>query len=178
MPGHVIWCLLDTSYSRNTHCTEWTNPCLIRQNIFLPIALPLLICANSTPHLQYPVASHTLPFIGIPVIPKQNTLAGLPVELLLSIADFLPPVDAICLSLCNRRLFATFHRRNHPILPLGRDEIPLLNRWNEIDRVTLSATSVTVFTNMMPLNTLVLAQSSRINPILFYASQNGGTTIN
>lgn len=60
--------------------------------------------------------------------PKQNTLAGLPVELLLSIADFLPLVDVICISLCNRRLFATFHRRNHSMLPSGRDKLPLLNR--------------------------------------------------
>lgn len=61
-------------------------------------------------------------------IPKQNTLAGLPVELLLSIADFLPQVDAICISLCNNRLFDTFHRRNHSILPSGIDKLPLLKR--------------------------------------------------
>lgn len=61
-------------------------------------------------------------------IPRQNTLAGLPVELLLSIADFLPPVDAICISLCSNRLFDTFHRRNHPMLPSGIDKLPLLKR--------------------------------------------------
>lgn len=61
-------------------------------------------------------------------IPKQNTLAGLPVELLLSITDFLPLVDVICISLCNRRLLATFHRRNHSMLPSGIDKRPLLTR--------------------------------------------------
>lgn len=61
-------------------------------------------------------------------IPKHNTLAGLPVELLLSIADFLPLVDAICISLCNNRLFDTFHRRNHPMLPSGIDKLLLLKR--------------------------------------------------
>ncbi|KAJ5503577.1 hypothetical protein N7463_006451 [Penicillium fimorum] len=57
-------------------------------------------------------------------IPKQNTLADLPIELLLSIADFLLLVDVICLSLCNRRLFATFHLRNHFILPSGIEKHP------------------------------------------------------
>lgn len=61
-------------------------------------------------------------------IPKQNTLAGLPVELLLSIADFLPLVDVMCISLCNNRLFDTFHRRNHSMLPSGKDKLPLLKR--------------------------------------------------
>lgn len=59
---------------------------------------------------------------------KQNTLAGLPVELLLSMADFLPLIDAICISLCNNRLFDTFHRRNHSMLPPGIDKLPLLKR--------------------------------------------------
>ncbi|KAJ5773264.1 hypothetical protein N7457_008160 [Penicillium paradoxum] len=43
--------------------------------------------------------------------PYMNELAGLPTELLLSTTDFLPVDDWICLSLCNRRLFAIYHRR-------------------------------------------------------------------
>ncbi|CAG8004134.1 unnamed protein product [Penicillium salamii] len=43
--------------------------------------------------------------------PYINELAGLPVELLLSTTDFLSVDDWICLSLCNRRLFAIYHRR-------------------------------------------------------------------
>ncbi|CAG7974369.1 unnamed protein product [Penicillium salamii] len=43
--------------------------------------------------------------------PYTNKLAGLPVELLLSTTDFLSVDDWICLSLCNRRLFAIYHRR-------------------------------------------------------------------
>ncbi|EKV05206.1 hypothetical protein PDIG_84720 [Penicillium digitatum PHI26] len=58
---------------------------------------------------------------------KQNTSAGLPVELLLSIANFLSLVDVICISPCNRRLFATFHHRNHSMLPSGIDKLPPLN---------------------------------------------------
>lgn len=41
-------------------------------------------------------------------IRRPDTLSGLAAELLLSIADFLPSEDIYCLSLCNRRLFATF----------------------------------------------------------------------
>lgn len=46
--------------------------------------------------------------------PEKNTLAGLPTELLWFIADFLSWNDRSCLSLCNRQLFATYHRRNAP----------------------------------------------------------------
>ncbi|CAG8924129.1 unnamed protein product [Penicillium salamii] len=43
--------------------------------------------------------------------PYTNELDNLPVELLLSTTDFLSVDDWICLSLCNRRLFAIYHRR-------------------------------------------------------------------
>lgn len=64
----------------------------------------------------------------LPEIPKQNTLAGLPVEGLLLIADFLPWEDVSCLSLCNRRLFAIFHRRNRSVQPPGREKVSFLIR--------------------------------------------------
>lgn len=41
-------------------------------------------------------------------IPKQTMLAGLPSELLLLVAEFLFWEDVACMSLCNRRLYATF----------------------------------------------------------------------
>lgn len=40
-----------------------------------------------------------------------TTLSGLPLELLLSISDYLPLVDLICLSFCNRRLHEVTTRR-------------------------------------------------------------------
>jgi len=49
-------------------------------------------------------------------IPRENTLAGLLPELLLSIADSLPRDDVTCLSLCSHRLFSLFHDRCHPVL--------------------------------------------------------------
>ncbi|CAG8909115.1 unnamed protein product [Penicillium egyptiacum] len=61
-------------------------------------------------------------------IPKLNTLAGLPVELLSSITDFLPLNDRICISLCSRRLFAIFNHRTNPARPLGKDKLPVLRR--------------------------------------------------
>ncbi|CAG8296430.1 unnamed protein product [Penicillium olsonii] len=58
----------------------------------------------------------------------QNTLAGLPVEILLSITDFLLIDDWICISLCSRRLFAIFAPRTRSILPSGKEKLPLLRR--------------------------------------------------
>ena len=63
-------------------------------------------------------------------IPNMNTLAGLPVELLLSITDFLPLDDWICISLCSRRLFAIFNRRYSSAPPLGKMKLPVLRRLN------------------------------------------------
>ncbi|CAI7640639.1 unnamed protein product [Penicillium bialowiezense] len=60
--------------------------------------------------------------------PKRNELAGLPVELLLSITDSLPVDDTICLSLCNRRLLTIYHHRYHLIRPSGKEKLPLLYR--------------------------------------------------
>lgn len=64
----------------------------------------------------------------LPEIPKQNTFAGLLVELLLLIADFLPWEDVSCLSLCNRRLFAIFHPQNRSVQPSGREKVSFLIR--------------------------------------------------
>ena len=61
-------------------------------------------------------------------IPKLNTLVGLPIELLLSITDFLPLDDWICISLCNRRLFAIFNHRTNSARPSGKDKLPVLRR--------------------------------------------------
>ena len=60
--------------------------------------------------------------------PKLNTLAGLPVELLLSITDFLPLDGWVCISLCNRRLFAIFNHRINSAPLLGVDKLPVLLR--------------------------------------------------
>ncbi|KAJ5978163.1 hypothetical protein N7501_001505 [Penicillium viridicatum] len=69
------------------------------------------------------------------MIPNMNTLAGLPVELLLSITDFLSLDDWICISLCSRRLFAIFKRRYNSAQynsarPLGKMKLPVLRRLN------------------------------------------------
>jgi hypothetical protein len=61
-------------------------------------------------------------------IPNKNTLAGLPVELLLSITDFLPLDDWICISLCSRRLFVIFNRRYNSARPSGKMKLPVLRR--------------------------------------------------
>ncbi|KAJ5501733.1 hypothetical protein N7453_006550 [Penicillium expansum] len=63
-----------------------------------------------------------------PETPNMNTLAGLPVELLLSITDFLPLNDRIYISLCSRRLFAIFNHRTNPARPLGKGKLPVLRR--------------------------------------------------
>ena len=57
-----------------------------------------------------------------------KTLAGLPAELLLSITDFLPVDDWICISLCSCRLFAIYNRRYKSTRPLGKTKLPLLRR--------------------------------------------------
>ncbi|CAG7969152.1 unnamed protein product [Penicillium nalgiovense] len=57
-----------------------------------------------------------------------NTFPGLPVELLLSIADFLSRDDVTCISLCNRQLFAIFQLRSDPIPLIGRGKLPFLTR--------------------------------------------------
>lgn len=67
---------------------------------------------------------HTIPS----EIPKLNTLTGLPIELLLSITDFLPLDDWICISLCSRRLFAIFNHRVNSARPSGKDKLPVLRR--------------------------------------------------
>lgn len=47
-----------------------------------------------------------------------NTLPGLPAELILQVCDLLPPVDRVCLSLCNHPLRALF-QTYFPSGPLG-----------------------------------------------------------
>lgn len=66
----------------------------------------------------------TLPF----AIAKQNTLAGLPLELLLSITRLLPLDDWICLALCNRGLYAIFDQRTNAARMSKRDNLPVLRR--------------------------------------------------
>ncbi|KAJ5148945.1 hypothetical protein N7448_000523 [Penicillium atrosanguineum] len=60
--------------------------------------------------------------------PKLNTLACLPVELMLSITDFLPLDDWICTSLCSLRLFVIFNHRTNCARPSGKDKLPVLRR--------------------------------------------------
>ena len=62
-------------------------------------------------------------------IPRMTTLAGLPPELLLSISDFLPVVDLVCFSLCNRRFFALSQRQIKRLPPRTQDDtLSILNR--------------------------------------------------
>ncbi|KAJ5415424.1 hypothetical protein N7465_004119 [Penicillium sp. CMV-2018d] len=62
-------------------------------------------------------------------IPRMTTLAGLPPELLLSISDFLPVVDLVCFSLCNRRFFALSQRQITRLPPHTQDDtLSILNR--------------------------------------------------
>lgn len=51
-----------------------------------------------------------------------TTLAGLPLELLLSISDFLSHVDLICLSLCNHRLLELIRKQIHPLPALTQED--------------------------------------------------------
>ncbi|CRL30144.1 Cyclin-like F-box [Penicillium camemberti] len=62
-------------------------------------------------------------------IPRMTTLAGLPPELLLSISDFLPVVDLVCFSVCNRRFFALSQRQIKRLPPRTQDDtLSILNR--------------------------------------------------
>jgi hypothetical protein len=66
--------------------------------------------------------------VGI-MFPGLNTLSGLPVELVLSILDFLPADDIFCLSVCNLRLSAILHRKIETLQrPTARDKLPILRR--------------------------------------------------
>lgn len=58
-------------------------------------------------------------------ISHMGALGRLPVELLLSITDFLPSVDLICFSLCNHRLFELF-------LGPGANRLPLSTRYKRL----------------------------------------------
>lgn len=55
-----------------------------------------------------------------------TTLAGLPVELLLSISECLSLVDLICLSLCNHRLLEVIQRQIDRLSPLTQGDKPVL----------------------------------------------------
>jgi hypothetical protein len=107
-------------------------------------------------------------------IPKLNTLAGLPVELLLSITDFLPLDDWICISLRSRRFFAIFNHRTNSARPSGKDKLPLLRHWNEIYRNTSFAMFAIFFISMMAQNASVYLSSQYLTRknVLFDASQN------
>ncbi|CAG7939086.1 unnamed protein product [Penicillium salamii] len=60
--------------------------------------------------------------------PNMNTLPGLPVEILLSITDFLPINDWICLSLCNHRLFAIYNHRYKSMWPTREMKLTILRQ--------------------------------------------------
>jgi hypothetical protein len=80
-------------------------------------------------HICSPVISQLSGRCGPPSATLNlNTLAGLPVELLLSITDFLPVDDRICISLCSHRLFAIFNRRYNSARPSGKMKLPVLRR--------------------------------------------------
>lgn len=57
-----------------------------------------------------------------------NTLGGLVVDLLLSITDFLPPEDIICLSLCNHRLLTVFEVQKKRQVLEGTNRLSFLAR--------------------------------------------------
>jgi hypothetical protein len=84
-----------------------------------------------------------------------NTLAGLPVELLLWITDFLPLSDRISISLCNRRLFVMLNHQTNPLSYQEKPNCAFYADWNEIYRNTSFATFAMFFTSMMVQNALV-----------------------
>jgi hypothetical protein len=64
-----------------------------------------------------------------PQTTKLTSLERLPVELLLSITDFLFPEDIFCLALCSSGIFVTLSRlRSNIKLPEGRGKLPFLQR--------------------------------------------------
>ncbi|KAJ5156811.1 hypothetical protein N7492_009614 [Penicillium capsulatum] len=64
-----------------------------------------------------------------------TTLAGLLPELILSISDFLPPVDLYCFSVCNRRLYGLLSRPiNRSLLLAPNDKFSIRTR---LERDTL-----------------------------------------
>ena len=79
---------------------------------------------------RYLPSGSTALFIDFPDIVIANSLAALPTELILSIADFLPLADLICLSMCSHRLRQILLRPisrlprtdNHKFLVLNRLE--------------------------------------------------------
>ncbi|KGO71307.1 hypothetical protein PITC_062720 [Penicillium italicum] len=107
-------------------------------------------------------------------IPKMNTLAGLPVELLLSITDFLPLDDRICISLYSRRLIAIFNHRTNLARLSGKENYLFYTGYNEIIRNTSFAIFVIFFIGMMARNASVdPARYTTRNNVLFGAYQNG-----
>ncbi|CAG8908261.1 unnamed protein product [Penicillium egyptiacum] len=62
------------------------------------------------------------------VIPKPNTLNGLPVELILLISDLLSPEDILCLSMCDHRLFGALSRKRNFLPLVASDKLPFLHR--------------------------------------------------
>lgn len=64
-------------------------------------------------------------------VARPNILSGLVAELLLSIADFLPPKDIYCLPLCNHRLFSTFESKR------SREKLQNNSRFSFLRRLQL-----------------------------------------
>lgn len=60
--------------------------------------------------------------------PRPTTFSGLPPELILSICDFLPRTDLICLSLCNRRIFGLSQRQVAKLPHTHDDKVMILTR--------------------------------------------------
>lgn len=64
-----------------------------------------------------------------PIALKSNSLNGLPIELILSISDLLPPTDILCLSMCDHRLFMALHRQRKSLpRPIESTKVALLRR--------------------------------------------------
>ncbi|CRL23174.1 unnamed protein product [Penicillium camemberti] len=64
-----------------------------------------------------------------PIALKPNSLNGLPIELILSISDLLPPNDILCLSMCDHRLFIALHRKRKSLpRPIESNKVALLHR--------------------------------------------------
>lgn len=74
-----------------------------------------------------PLISKSLPLTKTP---QPHTLAGMPTELILKIADFLPPDDLKCFFSCNHRLHAVLHHqvRRLPRVRNPEDKLPILLR--------------------------------------------------
>jgi len=121
--------ITSSSFSRGLFGQRGLYLSIRELNIFNMSSL-LILCSSVISRLRGKRPSSEIPGNRTPPaeIPKLNTLAGLPVELLFLIADSLLPDDLTCISLCSRRLFAIFNHQTNSARPSGKAKLPILCR--------------------------------------------------